>query len=424
VPFPSFDFVSLSGYTRARASVGDDADGGSRPTALGPVAWFALESEEDTLSQEFQLVSKNNEKLKWLAGLYYFNDRGAIPSLSFPFAPGIPPGPANIAAGIGNFKNEVRYISYAAFGQARYAFSNSFGVTLGGRYTRDRVNLDEFLSNFAPPGPGPAETSYTDFSPKASLDYKLGPALFYLAASKGYKSGGYSLSTLTTDPLKPEENRAIELGVKADVTSDLYLELAAFKYRYKNIQTTVNVSNTHPTELINAPLAEIYGVDLTSSWRIIRALQLSASVSYLPKANYVDFPQAPGWIPNGAGLTPMTIRADGNRMQHAPRVSGNVRALYDRPMPGGANLSAGINVSYMGQYEGDPQDYEFDREGGYTLIDTSFIYSAAPDRWSVSLWCKNLADRQYSLSKIPSAAVVFGWQGEPRTYGITVNMKY
>ena len=93
-------------------------------------------------------------------------------------------------------------------------------------------------------------------------------------------------------------------------------------------------------------------------------------------------------------------------------------------MPAGANLRSSLILSYMGAYEGDPQNYSFDHEAGYGLLDASFTYSAAGDRWSVSLWGKNLADRNYYLSKIPSAAMVYGWQGEPRTYGINLSVKY
>lgn len=98
---------------------------------------------EPTFSQEFQLVSNNSSKLTWLLGLYYFHDKAAITQLTFPFAAGIPVGPPDILAGRGNITSNLKYDSYAAFAQARYAITDRRGFM-------ERVNPDIGLGVILP----------------------------------------------------------------------------------------------------------------------------------------------------------------------------------------------------------------------------------------------------------------------------------
>lgn len=424
IPTSAFDIVSLTGYSDTHSPGGDDGDGGSRPRAVGPISWFTLVADEDTFSQEFQLVSKNSTKLTWLVGLYYFHDKAAITQLTFPFAAGIPIGPPDILAGRGNITSSLKYNSYAAFAQARYAITDTLGLTLGARYTHDEASLGQIVTNFAPPGPGPASTKHDDFSPKVTVDYKLNDILFYLTWSKGYKSGGYSLSTVTSAALGPETNWALEGGIKADLTRNVYVEASAFRYRFKGLQTTVNPSAQEPTKLINADLAEVIGIE-GSATANFGGLRLNGSFSWLIEAKYKKFSEAPGWIddPVNGGYISIVAPADGNRMQHAPKFSGNIGGTYDILL-GDSIVRAGANIAYMGTSEGDPSNRAVAREPAYTLVDANLTYIAPEDRFRVSAWARNLFDKQYFASRIITAATTLAWQGEPRTYGVTVSFKY
>ena len=53
-------------------------------------------------------------------------------------------------------------------------------------------------------------------------------------------------------------------------------------------------------------------------------------------------------------------------------------------------------------------------------------WTSANDRWSVALWGRNLTDKDYVTNTLRSAGT-YGTAlhyGPPRTYGLTVGVKY
>ncbi len=63
-----------------------------------------------------------------------------------------------------------------------------------------------------------------------------------------------------------------------------------------------------------------------------------------------------------------------------------------------------------------------------TKLNASLIYTDPGDRWSVTVYGKNLANKTYISNAFVSSSIVgFGVNGfleEPRTYGVTIGYKF
>ena len=89
--------------------------------------------------------------------------------------------------------------------------------------------------------------NFKNVSPKVSLNYQITPdIMLYGLASRGFKSGGYNIRANTTaiprsgEPFQDESVDSYEIGSKMSfLDSTLFLNVAAFHNRYKDIQLSV-----------------------------------------------------------------------------------------------------------------------------------------------------------------------------------------
>lgn len=60
----------------------------------------------------------------------------------------------------------------------------------------------------------------------------------------------------------------------------------------------------------------------------------------------------------------------------------------------------------------------------YGLVNASLGLHSQADRWEISIWGRNLADKYYWTAVSSNANVVVRFPGQPRTYGATLTVKY
>ncbi len=184
------------------------------------------ERNQTDYSVELRLASPSEQRVRWLAGLYYLNidrevgvntgiDRGQgiVPSL---FAP---PGSANPTEQLvwDNFQTDV----YAVFGNLAIDVSDALEAAFALRYDREersarslvptsaRTQYIDFTPDGVPGGnaflnpgldpainPGglqPQERTFSQLQPKLSLTYEYSPNLtLYTTWGIGFKSGGFN----------------------------------------------------------------------------------------------------------------------------------------------------------------------------------------------------------------------------------------
>ena len=91
-------------------------------------------------------------------------------------------------------------------------------------------------------------------------------------------------------------------------------------------------------------------------------------------------------------------------------------------------MPASVTYSYKGSY-----DYDFTtdelassylRQGGYGLLSARIGWVSPDDRWSVSVWGKNLTDKIYFDEVAGNAQSLRGYYAEPRTYGVDLQFAF
>ena len=120
------DSMSFKSITAARGidwKVGVDLDG--LPESIQEVTDH---QKQDQFSQEFQLTGKAmSDKLDYVFGLYYFQEDGFVHDFV----------PFGSTLYIYDVQNDVDTMSYAAFFHTDYNFNDSFGISLGARWSKD-----------------------------------------------------------------------------------------------------------------------------------------------------------------------------------------------------------------------------------------------------------------------------------------------
>ncbi|MCG6120725.1 MAG: TonB-dependent receptor, partial [Blastomonas sp.] len=204
---------SITAYRDLSSAFFQDYDGSPLP-----IGETGNDYRQTQFSQEFQLSGTAfDDRLKWLLGLYYLNEKGTdINSLTFSVADFISGG-------------RVENDSYAAFTQLGFAITDRLNLTVGARYTSEtkRFAPDQFILSdrtggtilalsqlFIPVG-NPngnlilptvqASIKDKEFTPAVSLDYQLvDDVLVYASYSRGFKSGGFTQRVFPPEGVIPD----------------------------------------------------------------------------------------------------------------------------------------------------------------------------------------------------------------------------
>jgi iron complex outermembrane receptor protein len=427
---PSSDLISITAFRRAYNRWSMDSLGAVLP--LGNDVW----DNTSQYSQELRWVSSPTERLKYVGGLWFM--REDTNRLRLFLLPSVDPDPDHSD----RYRGIDRTTSEAAFGQVDWQFTDQWTVTVGGRYSHDFKHIDNdavhgvsgilFIipNTFA----NQREAGWGKFTPKVSLRYQPTRDLnLYATVSQGFKSGGFAASPTSvadTNPLRPEQATNVELGVKADISRRLRVNLAVFDTRYKDlqIQSFGPPAGCVPTpsapcfgefETFNAGNAEAKGAELELMWLPLDHLTISATYGYLD-AKFKNL-----YLPNASvystvsGQTIDLRNQSGQDMLRAPRNKGNLEVRYELPLGAGGQLETSANYSYTADQRGELEPYAI--QPAYGLFDARLTWVSPHSEYEVSLWGRNLANRSWIAHVYTIANEVFGVYGEPRTYGVSLS---
>ena len=303
-----FDIVSTTGYRRSTEQWLLDFDG-----SPFDILYLARDQKYSQFSQELRLATTGEGPLTFTGGLFYFESQYRLKQATFldlAYFIGSPPvpgtnAPVPIPFMVG-YETHHKSRSYAAYVNAGYKITDTVKLTVGGRGTYDRknitfqvLNVTEIVAgNGTPSGPliRPPAKGWSNFSPAATLDWKVAPdTLLYATYSRGYNSGGFNgrgsnLGDL--GPYDPETVQNYELGVKAQ-TPDRRLSINAnlFHLLYADKQQVVVVPNAtfgDLTSVKNVASAEVNGFEIEAVAQPVRSVLLNAALGYLD-ARYTKF---------------------------------------------------------------------------------------------------------------------------------------
>lgn len=445
----ALSLTSITGYERFKTRGAGDGD----YTPL-EISRSYTQARSQQWTQELRLASPQADRLNWILGLYYFNEKivsnaysATLPAGSVLARPG---STAPAAYSLTSYDHRAE--SGAAFGSATFDFSDAVKLTAGARWTRETKTLDFDRSA----SPNAAATSWSNYAQwwssytgtfggagtfsgdlKKTWDaftYDVTPSwtvapnnLLYFKYSHGVKSGGFN--TAATLPValatvEPEELDAFELGYKSQwFDRRLTFNATVFHYDYRNVQ--INVVGPNPgavggatvSYLQNAAKAHVNGGEIEIEAAPVEGLRLTGAVGILD-TKYDELQVVNG----GADLS-------GARFVRAPKLTLNGSATYTIPLGGengSVDLSADARYTSLQFYYITPQD-TVNRylltQPGYTIANARISYTSADQRYTLTAFVNNLLDTEYLNHSLPAANAAQGITGDtvawadPRTYG-------
>jgi iron complex outermembrane receptor protein len=405
---------SITAYRDLNSRFGRDPDG-------SPITAVHTQNDIDhhQYSQEFQVTGKVlNERLNWIAGLYYFHETGRdniiadiYPSLFIP---------VTIPLSVSGYY-DVEQSSYAAYGQLNYKLAEQWRLNIGIRYTDEEK---EFTSNQVLTDinillvPNNTFTSSIDeITPSMGVDYQwTDSAMLYASYSEGFKSGGYVaryvVPAAAPKIFEPEYVDNYELGLKISAPDRRWqLNAATFYADYTDIQLLVLEGSVPFTE--NAAKGRVRGIEADFKYRLNDQWLISGMLGYLD-AEFTD-------VEANASVT------EASAFVNAPEWSTQVAVDYQVMLNNGDTFQFSSDYSWRSEVANDAVNTPVLEEDDLGLWSARLSYQLAASDWEFSLYGKNLSDKAYVISgasDIPAFGVTEANYSRGREMGIAINYQF
>jgi iron complex outermembrane receptor protein len=462
---PTLSFKSITANRKSESYAPIDFDSLETPLFEAP----AIYSDHQT-SQEFQLTYTGS-RLQGVAGVFYMK-ANAFNKFDVLY---------NAAGGLSLLTyDDIDTRTWAAFADASYSLTDTFNVTLGGRYTDDQrrarifkqtylgLNGSALLGNpsaiaFGPPNTdlGKDQLDRTDkkFTPKVGIGWKMAPDHnLYATFSKGFKGGMFdprmdltasggpntAASLAKRRGVAPEEVSTIELGLKSSMHGGrLQTNAAVFYTDYKNVQIPGSIPtfdaqgnvNGFAGTLTNAGKAKIDGLELEMIAYLTNALSVTAMVSHID-AKYKEW-----YVANGANLVNI---ASSTEFQNTPKNAANLSVNYDWPLALAGHAGT-LSLTNSLAYKSKVYQTEIVRrtgvpsldasipgnlalsQGGFGLWDAGLVWTSADRKYQIGLHGRNLTDKRYKVAGYNFSGFynsVTAFYGDPRSVRATLDVKF
>jgi iron complex outermembrane receptor protein len=395
----------------------------------------------------------------------------------------VPGDPVAIAPGDlagSGYTSNIRIKDMAAFGQAEAHLSDQFKIIFGGRLTRTKVSAD--YDRFLTPGTSPVfngvlaaagqaafvpltydlSTKDTNFSWRIGAQYQPSRDFnAFATVSRGYKGPGFSNLIDFTIPsgqtamqaalIRPEIPTNYEAGIKGYVLDRaVSFGLTFFLTDIKDFQAqvySVPIGQPGSFRVTNAGALRTKGFEAEVNLRPARGFDLGIGLAYAD-TKYRDFvgascPRVTRTItaPNdgtncgriSATANAPSFDASGRPAANAPKLTLSLNGRYEQELGGGmggfiqGNALMRSDTSYATLPEGVANPYVQD---GYVIVNGSVGVSAGDGAYTLSLFVKNLFDKNYvtQISDLPLGELgdysQFVTRDAARTVGVQARINF
>ncbi len=433
-------------------------DGGTAPpelieaVAALPSTVF-LNNRVRQLSQELRLASKPYDAAvspwTWLSGVYLsnqhtnINENDPIFGINDTFAsygfstadPSIlPDAYPNAFPNDNSYSGIFHYHEKQAsiFGELNYYFTPKLHATVGARYLKGDLTLDQRNSLYLAGAGSNSSTSLSSkaFTPKYAITWEVNPAnTVYASVAKGFRLGGANVfvppttcgpdleaNGITKGPAtySPDNLWSYEAGSKSRLMNNrVSFNASAFYVKWKNIQQGVYLPTCAYTYNANAGDATSKGIEFELKAKPMAGLTLSASGGYV-KAE----------LSNNKGLQNGIVGAvAGAQIQGVPKYNGSIHAQYNFAVLGERSAYVMGGMQWVGSSKGslNPEQTDYNRPAYHTADLSAGI---AFDRYNLSVFVKNALDDDTVIQHPQVASIVQGYRLAPRSIGVSVAAKF
>ena len=421
-------------------------------------------TEVEVATQEFRIASNTENKLQWVAGIFYSEiDRHYAQSLlvsgyeangGTAFAPTAGPRARTDELYYSDIPYELKQL--AVFGEMSYDVTEKLNLTLGARwfdFEEDRVLT--FDGSFAVRTIDvPGETDSDGVSPRVLARYDLSDNVMLNAqVAKGFRLGGINdplnaplcnaadLATYGGNPTFDDETVInYEVGSKMTVLEGRgTFNVAVFYSDIKDLQVTQDAGSCSSRVIFNVDEAHSQGLEIEATLRPTANLELTFAGSYTDAELDSDLRSSNGAILGGV--------EDGNELPTAPdyslaltgtyffNLSDNWEGYFSTAFQSvGARYTqisdqtagAGTVSLFQNVGGGTQSSFSFDSElENYQTVNLRLGGRTA--NWDVAVFVNNATDEniRQSLDRERGGSARVGYRvGQPRTAGITARYDF
>jgi len=403
---PSIVLISLTGFRGLNNQYVSDADISELDLLVS-----RIHERQHQWSEELT-VSGRHRTVTWVGGLFAFDefDRQDV---------WVDQNASRTQVRLGPY---VTAGSRALFGETTIQVTSRLSTTAGLRYTRERKQIENTGGLYrldTPMAPIAGATyAYTDsiahtaWTPRFVVTMTLRhDALTYVSATRGFKSGGFNLSS--TQPgrgFDPEWAWNYEAGVKTTLMKARpRLNAAVFRMDYTNLQVQTPIG-VGVFDIRNAAAATIRGVEVEPISRLGAGFDAGGHLAWLD-ATYDRY--------IAVGLGGVTADVAGNRLNNAPEWSGRLWLEWTGHVGHSTRMTLTADATAQSTVFYTPFNDTIQRNRPYGLLGLRAEFGPSHRRWAVNVYARNLTNTDYITGAFGASPVAFGGRpGPPRQSGI------
>ena len=382
--------LTLTGNYRKSAQFFDnDCDG----TPINNCSYLRDTSSKDYYA-DAHYASAGDASPRWLVGATYlrFNQRqintvlwdGPSTYIGGPSA--TVPVPFDTVAG-----GRIRTESYAFYADARMKFTDVWALTGQVRYSHttkraaETLIIPTFLINVVD-APNSLRNSSVPF--KAGVEGQLTPkVLVYGNYSTAFKDGAINLGALQATPVRKEQVKSIEVGIKSSFFDrGLQVNAAAFHSTYDDLQISQLIGTV--VALVNAPKARINGAELEVIATPARGLRLNGSLGYLDPtlrqfSNARIFPGSVG----------PQIDLSGQQLPYVAKWSATLGVTYEFSPTEDSVATLGADYAYQSRTYFNEFNDRDNSQDGVGRFDLTASVGPRNEKWKLFGYMRNVTNR-------------------------------
>ena len=405
---------------------------------------------------DLSISSMNDGRLRYTAGLYYYDSPLQDNSYAYLFASlseswsgyaGATPATPSWASWM--YQQQSGTESKAVYGQADYSLTDKLLLTLGARYTEDeRKILTSAALGFdtarltSAENPGAPAFDYSgsvlESGTETHTDWRISPqysindhAMVYASWATAYIAGGTNGDTHQL--LQAQENETYEVGAKTTwLDGSLRVNAAIYSAQYTGLTTTVfTVYNGIPVaKQVPGGSTESTGLELEGYWRATADFSIDFGIAF-NDANYDKFNVASRTGLEGVDFIGEDGRGyfqmDGKQTPFSPDLTVSTGLTYDVQLGGNGTLAPRAQIYYNSGYQTAREQTFFSKQDAYTKLDLSVGWTSADQKYSVLAFVNNATDEVISTSTDITPEPNFQAYADyelPRNYGVRLAIKF
>jgi iron complex outermembrane receptor protein len=391
-------------------------------------------ADTDQFTQEFRIASDTDGRVRWQAGVYYFDSSLEVETDSFASYGFLGNPPQNT---IIRHSNEA----WAVFGQVDFDVSDRLTLTGGLRYTDDQRDyqvlqfgqlwLDLGIPTF---GGLPIDVSADEVSWDLSANYTATDnSSFYGRISSGFRAQsiqGRDVAFLEFPTVAdPETILSFEVGYKADLLENrLRLNANIFHYTVDDMQLSIIGGASNSNQVINARKGEATGFELDLQWLINDNFMATFGAAY----NDTEIKDSDlSVVPCGSTLCEAwqyrdengQVSIDGNPFPRTPKTNYALTLRYGTPVGDDGEFFIFTDWVYYGKilmplYHSPEFVTNNQFEGGLRVG-----YRNTRKNWDVALFGRNITN-EHNVKGFVDFSNNTGFVNEPAIWGIEATYNF